>query len=128
MSLGFGGLFGLGLFYWHLFVLPLWLDSTLTCCFIYIGCCSCSMGNGELCCPSTEPVANISTSGPVTPSFEKSKCLWALRMGIRNERFFMLIPSKSSTQNFYRSWNIFSNKMEESTEYSKHAEKGYLFF
>uniref|UniRef100_A0A8D0JBT4 DEP domain-containing protein n=1 Tax=Sus scrofa TaxID=9823 RepID=A0A8D0JBT4_PIG len=36
-------------------------------------CCSCSMGNGELCCPSTEPVANISTSGPVTPSFEKNE-------------------------------------------------------
>ncbi|KAL2774719.1 integral membrane protein GPR155 isoform 2 [Daubentonia madagascariensis] len=35
-------------------------------------CCSCSMGNGELRCPSTEPVANTSTSGPVTPSFEKN--------------------------------------------------------
>ncbi|XP_014588025.3 lysosomal cholesterol signaling protein isoform X2 [Equus caballus] len=35
-------------------------------------CCSCSMGNGELHCPSTEPVANTSTSGPVTPSFEKN--------------------------------------------------------
>ncbi|EPY88503.1 integral membrane protein GPR155 [Camelus ferus] len=34
-------------------------------------CCSCSMGNGELRCTSTEPVANISTSRPVTPSFEK---------------------------------------------------------
>ncbi|TKC49808.1 hypothetical protein EI555_017192, partial [Monodon monoceros] len=41
-------------------------------------CCFCSMGNGELCCPSTEPVANISTSGSVTPSFEESKLefLW----------------------------------------------------
>uniref|UniRef100_A0A8C3WWE5 G protein-coupled receptor 155 n=1 Tax=Catagonus wagneri TaxID=51154 RepID=A0A8C3WWE5_9CETA len=36
-------------------------------------CCSCSMVNGELCCASTEPVANISTSGPVTPSFEKNE-------------------------------------------------------
>ncbi|XP_070437675.1 lysosomal cholesterol signaling protein isoform X4 [Equus przewalskii] len=35
-------------------------------------CCSCSMGNGELHCPSTEPVANTSTSGPMTPSFEKN--------------------------------------------------------
>ncbi|XP_008566608.1 PREDICTED: integral membrane protein GPR155 isoform X1 [Galeopterus variegatus] len=34
-------------------------------------CCSCSMGNGELHCPSTEPVANTSTSGSVTPPFEK---------------------------------------------------------
>ncbi|XP_028335035.1 lysosomal cholesterol signaling protein isoform X4 [Physeter macrocephalus] len=36
-------------------------------------CCSCSMGNGELCCPSTEPVANISTSGSVTLSFEENE-------------------------------------------------------
>ncbi|XP_046303134.1 integral membrane protein GPR155 isoform X2 [Marmota monax] len=35
-------------------------------------CCSCSMGNGELCYPSIEPAANTSTSGPVTPSFEKN--------------------------------------------------------
>nr|XP_020024470.1 integral membrane protein GPR155 isoform X3 [Castor canadensis] len=35
-------------------------------------CCSCSMGNGELHCSATEPVANTSTSGPVTPSFEKN--------------------------------------------------------
>ncbi|XP_023385187.1 lysosomal cholesterol signaling protein isoform X2 [Pteropus medius] len=35
-------------------------------------CCSCSLGNGELHCSSTEPVANISASGPVTPSFEKN--------------------------------------------------------
>ncbi|XP_023398601.1 lysosomal cholesterol signaling protein isoform X2 [Loxodonta africana] len=34
--------------------------------------CSCPMGNGELCCPSAEPAANTSTSGPVTPSFEKN--------------------------------------------------------
>ncbi|KAM4859157.1 lysosomal cholesterol signaling protein isoform 2-T4 [Thomomys bottae] len=36
------------------------------------GCCSCSIGNGELHCPSTEPVANTSSSRPVTPSFEKN--------------------------------------------------------
>ncbi|KAK2492628.1 hypothetical protein MC885_019149 [Smutsia gigantea] len=35
-------------------------------------CCSCSMGNGELHCPSTEPVANTSTLGPGTASFEKN--------------------------------------------------------
>ncbi|XP_016061770.1 PREDICTED: integral membrane protein GPR155 isoform X2 [Miniopterus natalensis] len=35
-------------------------------------CCSCSMGNGELCCSSIEPETNISSSGPVTPSFEKN--------------------------------------------------------
>ncbi|XP_039095156.1 integral membrane protein GPR155 isoform X2 [Hyaena hyaena] len=35
-------------------------------------CCSCSMGNGGLHCPSTEPVANTSTSGLVTPSSEKN--------------------------------------------------------
>uniref|UniRef100_A0A8D2AN10 G protein-coupled receptor 155 n=1 Tax=Sciurus vulgaris TaxID=55149 RepID=A0A8D2AN10_SCIVU len=35
-------------------------------------CCSCSMGNGELRCQSIEPAANTSTSGPVTPSFEKN--------------------------------------------------------
>uniref|UniRef100_A0A8C6WAH4 G protein-coupled receptor 155 n=1 Tax=Nannospalax galili TaxID=1026970 RepID=A0A8C6WAH4_NANGA len=35
-------------------------------------CCSCSWGNGELHCPSTEPVANTSTSGPVTSSIEKN--------------------------------------------------------
>ncbi|KAF6361515.1 G protein-coupled receptor 155 [Rhinolophus ferrumequinum] len=35
-------------------------------------CCSCSMGNGELHCPSKEAVANINSSGPVTPSFEKN--------------------------------------------------------
>ncbi|XP_058405269.1 integral membrane protein GPR155 [Diceros bicornis minor] len=35
-------------------------------------CCACSIGNGELRCPSTEPVANTSTSGRVTPSFEKN--------------------------------------------------------
>uniref|UniRef100_A0A8C9DUT7 G protein-coupled receptor 155 n=1 Tax=Prolemur simus TaxID=1328070 RepID=A0A8C9DUT7_PROSS len=35
-------------------------------------CCSCSMGNGELRCPPTEPVANTSTRGSVTPSFEKN--------------------------------------------------------
>uniref|UniRef100_A0A8C8YED7 G protein-coupled receptor 155 n=1 Tax=Panthera leo TaxID=9689 RepID=A0A8C8YED7_PANLE len=37
------------------------------------GCCSCSMGNGGLCCPSAEPVANTSTSGLVTPSSEKNE-------------------------------------------------------
>uniref|UniRef100_A0A667H9N8 G protein-coupled receptor 155 n=1 Tax=Lynx canadensis TaxID=61383 RepID=A0A667H9N8_LYNCA len=37
------------------------------------GCCSCSMGNGGLCCPSAEPVANTSTSGLVTPSAEKNE-------------------------------------------------------
>ncbi|KAM7105444.1 lysosomal cholesterol signaling protein isoform 1-T2 [Molossus nigricans] len=37
------------------------------------GCCSCSMRNGELCCSSTEPVANIiSSSGLVTPSLEEN--------------------------------------------------------
>ncbi|KAB0403831.1 hypothetical protein E2I00_017776, partial [Balaenoptera physalus] len=36
-------------------------------------CCSCCMEDGELCCPSTEPVANISTSGSVTPSFEENE-------------------------------------------------------
>ncbi|XP_070332098.1 lysosomal cholesterol signaling protein isoform X2 [Odocoileus virginianus] len=36
-------------------------------------CCSCSMENGELRCPSTEPVADITTSGSVTPSFEKNE-------------------------------------------------------
>ncbi|KAB0353879.1 hypothetical protein FD755_023427 [Muntiacus reevesi] len=35
-------------------------------------CCSCSMENGELRCPSVEPVADITTSGSVNPSFEKS--------------------------------------------------------
>uniref|UniRef100_A0A2K6NYK8 G protein-coupled receptor 155 n=1 Tax=Rhinopithecus roxellana TaxID=61622 RepID=A0A2K6NYK8_RHIRO len=35
-------------------------------------CCSCSMGNGELHCPSIEPIANASTSEPVIPSFEKN--------------------------------------------------------
>ncbi|KAG8510509.1 Integral membrane protein GPR155 [Galemys pyrenaicus] len=35
-------------------------------------CCSCSMGNGELHCPSTEPAANTSTNEPVIPSFEKN--------------------------------------------------------
>ncbi|PNI86476.1 GPR155 isoform 1 [Pan troglodytes] len=35
-------------------------------------CCSCSMGNGELHCPSIEPIANTSTSEPVIPSFEKN--------------------------------------------------------
>ncbi|XP_008685354.1 integral membrane protein GPR155 isoform X2 [Ursus maritimus] len=35
-------------------------------------CCSCSMGNGGSHCPSTEPVANPSASGLVTPSFEKN--------------------------------------------------------
>ncbi|KAF4026372.1 hypothetical protein G4228_018614 [Cervus hanglu yarkandensis] len=36
-------------------------------------CCSCSMENGELRCPSMEPVADITTSGSVTPSFEKNE-------------------------------------------------------
>uniref|UniRef100_A0A8C7AXA2 G protein-coupled receptor 155 n=1 Tax=Neovison vison TaxID=452646 RepID=A0A8C7AXA2_NEOVI len=36
------------------------------------GCCSCSVGNGGSLCPSVEPVANTSTSGLVTPSFEKN--------------------------------------------------------
>ncbi|XP_037705163.1 integral membrane protein GPR155 isoform X2 [Choloepus didactylus] len=36
-------------------------------------CCSCSMGNGELQCPSAEPGANPSTSRPGTPSFEKAE-------------------------------------------------------
>uniref|UniRef100_A0A8C9M195 G protein-coupled receptor 155 n=1 Tax=Piliocolobus tephrosceles TaxID=591936 RepID=A0A8C9M195_9PRIM len=35
-------------------------------------CCSCSMGNGKLHCPSIEPIANTSTSEPVIPSFEKN--------------------------------------------------------
>lgn len=35
-------------------------------------CCSCSMGNGGSCCLSTEPVRNISPSGPGTPSFGKN--------------------------------------------------------
>ncbi|XP_049629355.1 integral membrane protein GPR155 isoform X2 [Suncus etruscus] len=34
--------------------------------------CSCSMENGELRCPSIEPMANTSTSRPVTPSLEKN--------------------------------------------------------
>ncbi|XP_040827670.1 integral membrane protein GPR155 isoform X1 [Ochotona curzoniae] len=37
------------------------------------GCCSCSIGNGELHCPSAEPGANTSTSRPATPSFEKNE-------------------------------------------------------
>ncbi|XP_065787853.1 lysosomal cholesterol signaling protein isoform X2 [Muntiacus reevesi] len=36
-------------------------------------CCSCSMENGELRCPSVEPVADITTSGSVNPSFEKNE-------------------------------------------------------
>uniref|UniRef100_A0A8C6DFN8 G protein-coupled receptor 155 n=1 Tax=Moschus moschiferus TaxID=68415 RepID=A0A8C6DFN8_MOSMO len=36
-------------------------------------CCSCSMGNGELRCPSAEPVADVTTSGSMTPSFEKNE-------------------------------------------------------
>uniref|UniRef100_A0A2K6V0V6 G protein-coupled receptor 155 n=1 Tax=Saimiri boliviensis boliviensis TaxID=39432 RepID=A0A2K6V0V6_SAIBB len=36
------------------------------------GCCSCSMRNGELHCSSIEPVANISSSEPAIPSFEKN--------------------------------------------------------
>lgn len=56
---------------------------TVKCCLKYIGYCSCSMRNGGLYCPSTEPVANTSTSGLVTPSSEKSKCLWAVRV-VRN--------------------------------------------
>lgn len=36
------------------------------------GCCSCSMRNGELCCASVEPVANIRGGGSVTPSFENN--------------------------------------------------------
>uniref|UniRef100_H0VGJ3 G protein-coupled receptor 155 n=1 Tax=Cavia porcellus TaxID=10141 RepID=H0VGJ3_CAVPO len=35
-------------------------------------CCSCFVGNGELQCPSAEPVANATSSRPVTPSFEKN--------------------------------------------------------
>ncbi|KAM6177963.1 lysosomal cholesterol signaling protein [Rhynchocyon petersi] len=35
-------------------------------------CCSCSLGNGELSCPSADPGADTSTSRPVTPSFEKN--------------------------------------------------------
>lgn len=49
------------------------------------------MGNGELHCPSKEAVANINSSGPVTPSFEKSKYLWAIRMGLRNGLFLILM-------------------------------------
>ncbi|CAH6788501.1 Gpr155 [Phodopus roborovskii] len=35
-------------------------------------CCSCSLGNGDLRCPSIEPVTNASASGPVPSSFEKT--------------------------------------------------------
>jgi len=35
-------------------------------------CCSCSMGDGGLHCPSTETVGNTGASGLVTPSFEKN--------------------------------------------------------
>ncbi|XP_006878883.1 PREDICTED: integral membrane protein GPR155 isoform X2 [Elephantulus edwardii] len=35
-------------------------------------CCSCSLGNGEPSCASAEPVADASTSRPVTPSLEKN--------------------------------------------------------
>uniref|UniRef100_A0A8C6MRQ9 G protein-coupled receptor 155 n=1 Tax=Mus spicilegus TaxID=10103 RepID=A0A8C6MRQ9_MUSSI len=35
-------------------------------------CCSCSLGNGELRCPSIEPVRNSSASGPMPSSFEKT--------------------------------------------------------
>ncbi|XP_059560015.1 lysosomal cholesterol signaling protein isoform X1 [Myotis daubentonii] len=35
-------------------------------------CCSCFMGKGELCCSSTEPVTNVSSSRPATPSSEKN--------------------------------------------------------
>ena len=76
---GFVGFFGGGVLFYlaslyivHFFVIGL---SHHNLYFIYIGCCSCSMENGELRCPSTEPVADITTSGSVTPSFEKSKCL-----------------------------------------------------
>ena len=36
------------------------------------GSCSCSVGNDELHCPSTEPVTNASASGPVPSSFENT--------------------------------------------------------
>lgn len=36
-----------------------------------VGCCSGSLGNDELHCPSIEPVTNTSGSGPVSSSFEK---------------------------------------------------------
>ncbi|XP_055456657.1 integral membrane protein GPR155 isoform X2 [Psammomys obesus] len=36
-------------------------------------CCSCSLGNGELRCPSVEPVTRASTGGPVPSSFEKTE-------------------------------------------------------
>lgn len=36
-----------------------------------VGCCSCSLGNDELHCPSIEPVTNTRGSGPVSSSFEK---------------------------------------------------------
>nr|XP_042131397.1 integral membrane protein GPR155 isoform X2 [Peromyscus maniculatus bairdii] len=35
-------------------------------------CCSCSLGNGDVHCPSIEPVTTASASGPVPPSFEKT--------------------------------------------------------
>ncbi|CAO2597038.1 Integral membrane protein GPR155 [Lemmus lemmus] len=35
-------------------------------------CCSCSLGNGDLRCPSIEPVTDTSASGPVPSSFEKT--------------------------------------------------------
>ncbi|KAH0499894.1 Integral membrane protein GPR155 [Microtus ochrogaster] len=38
----------------------------------YEGCCSCSLGNGDLRCPSIEPVTDTSASGPMSSSFEKT--------------------------------------------------------
>lgn len=77
---------GLGMV-WYLLnsVFLLWFGPTFTYYFLCLGCCSCSLGNGDLCCPSTEPVMNASASGPMPSSIEKSKCPGAMRVGLRGK-------------------------------------------
>lgn len=70
---------------WHLLNLGISVvvGPPFTSYFLCLGCCSCSLGNGDVHCPSIEPVTTASASGPVPPSFEKSKCPGAVRGGLR---------------------------------------------
>jgi hypothetical protein len=62
----------------------------------------------------------------VTPSFEKSKCLWAMRMGLENSRF---LPYPYASKELYTGFSLeattlmktvreygFSNKTEKSAD------------
>ncbi|XP_058291476.1 integral membrane protein GPR155 [Hylobates moloch] len=79
-------------------------------------CCSCSVGNGELHCPSIEPIANTSTSEPVIPSFEKSLSPQTLNLGFISfgifglDKHLIILPFKRRLEFLWNNKEIAENR------------------